>query len=89
MFSWGSDHHGQLGLAGSEASTHTVPRFCSYNILIEQVSCGGAHAVLLTSNYLLYSIGSNSYGQLGIGARDIEEKNTPVLIESLTIGKPV
>ena len=52
VFSWGSDRHGQLGL-GSQMSAgkalHNLPRFCSYNIPIFQISCGEKHAAFITS----------------------------------------
>jgi alpha-tubulin suppressor-like RCC1 family protein len=43
---------------------------------------------MLTSNNLIYSVGSNSEGQLGIGDMDVLEKNAPVLIESLVVHRP-
>ena len=50
VFSWGSDRHGQLGLGIDVSSdpTYTIPRFCSYNITIKQVSCGLNHAGFVT-----------------------------------------
>jgi len=72
VFSWGSDRLGQLGLGvdtGKE-SNYCIPRFCSYNITIRQISCGLNHAGFITckccqddhdhveSNYV-YTMGSN------------------------------
>ena len=51
VFSWGSDRYGQLGLGVDMASrdpNYTIPRFCSYNITIRQVSCGLNHAGFVT-----------------------------------------
>ena len=64
VFSWGNDEYGQLGLAGAKGNypTHAIPRFCSYNILIDSVSCGARHAAFLTHNSLLYTVGSNLQG---------------------------
>ena len=80
VFSWGSDRHGQLGLGKnlqSQKQFYSIPRFCSYNIAISQVACGSSHSVFITSNplyslnivlalQLVYSMGSNAQGQLGI-----------------------
>ncbi len=52
VFSWGSDRFGQLGLGqqmSSGKATHNLPRLCSYNIPIAQISCGAKHAAFLTS----------------------------------------
>lgn len=64
VFSWGSDRYGQLGLGVDMASEHnyTIPRFCSYNITIRQVSCGLNHAGFITQSNYVYTMGSNSHG---------------------------
>ena len=52
VFSWGSDKHGQLGLGKSVSGGkqyHLIPRFCSYNITISQISCGSNHSIFITS----------------------------------------
>jgi alpha-tubulin suppressor-like RCC1 family protein len=72
-----------------------VPRVCSYNITIAEVACGEEHAVFITrkqsdlGNKLIYSMGSNIDGQLGIGDRTIIQKTSPILIESMVIYKPL
>ena len=64
VFSWGSDRHGQLGL-GSQMSAgkalHNLPRFCSYNIPIFQISCGEKHAAFITSKLKILPILCASY----------------------------
>ena len=65
IFSWGSDHAGQLGLGSGELSSdqnYPAPKFCSYNISIKEVSCGQSHAIFVTMNHYLYSMGSNEHG---------------------------
>lgn len=65
VFSWGSDKEGQLGL-GQKMSQgkqiHPNPRFCTYNIPINLIACGENHSVFITTNQLVYSMGSNSSG---------------------------
>lgn len=50
VFSWGGDHKGQLGLGIKHAGDqfYPTPKFCSYNISIQQVACGLAHACFIT-----------------------------------------
>lgn len=82
VFSWGSDRYGQLGLGVDMASEHSysIPRFCSYNITIRQVSCGQNHAGFITQSNFVYTMGSNSHGQLGID-EPTDSKNSPCLVE--------
>jgi X-linked retinitis pigmentosa GTPase regulator len=43
-----------------------VPKVCSFNILIKQVSCGYNHSALLTDQGHLYVMGCNDFGKLGL-----------------------
>lgn len=45
---------------------HPIPRFCSYNIPITTLACGQSHTVFITTTSLVYAMGSNANGQLGI-----------------------
>lgn len=69
VFSWGNDKNGQLGLGEKMKEgkqVYSLPKFCSYNIAITKMACGQEHSLFLTPNGLIYSMGSNSKGQLGI-----------------------
>lgn len=82
IFAWGGDHFGQLGLAGKETGqTYSVPRFCSFNVIINQISCGEEHTGFLTNNGLIYTIGNNADGRLGVGDRSIKFSSSPCLVE--------
>ena len=60
--------HGQLGLSTKNSAKHTpYPKICSFNIVIHAVSCGAEHTALISSAGHLYSMGSNTFGQLGLG----------------------
>ena len=94
VFSWGTDQSGQLGLGSHPiGKTYPIPRYCTYNISIMQIACGDDHAAFITSkiektklcvvNHLVYTMGSNHYGQLGIGDSIVRMKNSPVLVENL------
>ena len=54
-----------LGLSGKEACI-SVPKLCSYNILIKQIACGELHTHLLTQDGYVYSMGGNVNGVLGL-----------------------
>ena len=54
------------------------PRFCTFNVAIRAIACGDEHSCFVTStnissiklsldDYLLYAMGKNHKGQLGIG----------------------
>lgn len=55
--------------------------------IIVQIACGMKHALALTNNGELYSWGSNSEGQLGLGV-DIRYEIKPKLINTLA-GVPI
>jgi len=55
----------QLGLNNREAVI-SVPKLCSYNILIKQIACGELHTHLLTQDGYVYSMGNNLNGVLGL-----------------------
>ena len=52
------------------------------------VACGEEHAGFITNSNLIYMMGSNSEGQLGIGDKGSIYKNSPVLIDDLVNKKP-
>ena len=78
------DSQGQLGLSSKKASQHTAyPKICSFNIVIHTVSCGAEHTALISSAGHLYAMGSNSFGQLGLGDDALASTDVPSLVESL------
>ena len=76
--------HGQLGLCGQfEESSLNLPKMCSYNVVIKSISCGQNHSLFASDSGHVYSMGSNSHGQLGQKDKSIKSKNTPTLVDSL------
>lgn len=56
VFVWGDDSFGQLGLyhqklkkGNKDQVSFKLPKTCSFNILIKQISCGENHSSILTS----------------------------------------
>ena len=63
------DYYGQLGI-GEDKVSHSVPKVCSFNIMIHHVACGEDHTVFVSSLHeggYVYSMGSNADYKLGIG----------------------
>jgi len=83
LFSWGSDAHGQLGVNGGKG-LQTVPKTVKHlaTSTIVQVACGENHTLALTYDGQLFSWGSNSFGQLGLGTSTDREVK-PTLVASL------
>ncbi|CAG9330534.1 unnamed protein product [Blepharisma stoltei] len=85
VFAWGLDNYGQLGLGGKvRGKTYTIPRFCSYNVVIRDISCGEDHSAFISLHGHVYSMGSNADGRLGIGDKSIKMSSSPCLVEGLT-----
>jgi alpha-tubulin suppressor-like RCC1 family protein len=85
VFAWGLDTKGQLGLgAKNSGKCYTSPRFCSYNIMIKDISCGEDHSGFISDSGHVYCMGSNSHGKLGIGDKSISYSASPCLVESLS-----
>ena len=64
LFVWGCDKMGQLGLGhrytkNEDQKYLPVPKSCSFNIQIKEVSCGEDFSFLLTVKGLIYGMGSN------------------------------
>ncbi|XP_076666112.1 HECT and RLD domain containing E3 ubiquitin ligase 4 isoform X2 [Andrena cerasifolii] len=80
LFSWGSNTEGQLGF-NSKDGIESSPRMVKAlgTSIVIQVACGMNHALALTNNGELYSWGSNSEGQLGLGS-DIKNEMKPKVV---------
>lgn len=50
--------------------------------MIKNIACGFKHTLFVSESGHVYSMGSNSHGQLGIGDSNIKQKNTPTLVEA-------
>ncbi|KAI9538030.1 hypothetical protein NQZ68_019371 [Dissostichus eleginoides] len=65
LFSWGSNHCGQLGL-GDTTDRHTpTPVHCLNLKKTTHISCGKDHTATLTKDGAVFTFGSGEHGQLG------------------------
>jgi alpha-tubulin suppressor-like RCC1 family protein len=76
VYSWGSDHYGQLGQGRILYSA--VPRSLSTRTDIKTISAGASHSLMLSVSGDVYAWGSNSYGQLADGGTS--DRSEPVKV---------
>nr|XP_055168983.1 probable E3 ubiquitin-protein ligase HERC6 isoform X2 [Nyctereutes procyonoides] len=83
VFAWGAGSEGQLG-TGEFKETNLIPmKIKTLNdIKIKQVSCGHYHSLALSEGGQVFSWGSNSDGQLGLG-REFPSQASPQRVRSL------
>ncbi len=88
------DCYGQLGISSKGVGkSYTRPRLCSFNIVIQDISCGDEHTALVTSmgseplpmidDGFVYTMGNNMNGRLGIGDNSLTHSPVPCLVEGL------
>lgn len=84
ILSWGCNIFGQLGIGNKEdesvAKPSLVKRLAAEFVI--QINCGANHNLALTKSGLIYSWGSNAFGQLGNGMKGNCE-NSPIEIVGL------
>ena len=77
VFACGRNANGELGLGHKENAQTLVPIPCPFRgaSRIVQVTCGGNHTMVLTSDGTVWSCGFNSVGQLGLGKPSDQEQD--------------
>ncbi|XP_036006079.1 probable E3 ubiquitin-protein ligase HERC6 isoform X1 [Fundulus heteroclitus] len=85
VFSWGAGNNGQLGLVKGHPCNNQRPSQVPIPMAIQiiQVACGNSHSLALTKGGDVFSWGSNSHGQLGLG-KEVSLQHKPVLVCALT-----
>jgi alpha-tubulin suppressor-like RCC1 family protein len=69
VFSWGHNGFGQLGFGDN--LNRCKPKMIELNgILIEKISCGPSHSLLLSRDKDIYAFGENDAGQVGNPTQD-------------------
>uniref|UniRef100_A0A673UYB8 HECT and RLD domain containing E3 ubiquitin protein ligase family member 6 n=1 Tax=Suricata suricatta TaxID=37032 RepID=A0A673UYB8_SURSU len=83
VFAWGAGSEGQLGI-GEFKEISLIPRKINTltGIKIIQVSCGHYHSLALSEDGQVFSWGSNSHGQLGLG-KEFPSQASPQRVRSL------
>ena len=75
---------------GSDKVIHNLPKVCSFNIVVTEVSCGEEHTVFVQGDGgYVYAMGSNADGRLGTGNPDMRSCNVPTLVDGLSNIKKV
>jgi len=72
---------GKLGV-GTHVSPVKVPREVVQVPSVKDLSVSGTHALFLTTSGLVYAVGRNLQGQLGVGTQN--DISTPTLVSSLS-----
>lgn len=81
LYSWGHGAHGELG--HGDNLNRSKPKLI-LNLVrdsIADIGCGSAHTIVVTDDGIIYSWGSNKYGQLGC-VDNVAMKNIPGIVES-------
>jgi len=82
VMSWGSNSSGQLGTGHLVLSSRPIPVTVGRpDSIVTAIACGLAHSAAVLQNGSVYTWGSNSWGQLGLG--DNVNRQTPVLVKAL------
>jgi hypothetical protein len=68
VYSWGDNEYGQLGI-GNTKNSNTPKQIELQDIIIDKITCGETHSLLLTNNGVLYAFGNNLLGQIGNGMK--------------------
>jgi secretion-regulating guanine nucleotide exchange factor len=80
MQAFGSNSHGQLGIATlDDTSTPESCIFGERSVIPKSVACGANHSLVISSEDELWVSGSNSHGQIGL---DIEQTSSFVRLKS-------
>ncbi|MEK0445813.1 MAG: hypothetical protein RLZZ399_1134 [Verrucomicrobiota bacterium] len=84
---WGDNTWGALAFAATSA--RSTPLSVSSASRVVQMAIGGSHSLLLGSDGVLLSAGSNAFGQLGDGGVTVGSTSTPVSVLGALKGKNV
>jgi alpha-tubulin suppressor-like RCC1 family protein len=82
VYSWGINSRGELGIG--DKNERSVPHLVKFpnQEKVTAVFCGGNFSAAITEDGSLYTWGSNSDGQLGIGSNDTQTLPTKVDLPS-------
>jgi alpha-tubulin suppressor-like RCC1 family protein len=74
LYLWGQGRHGQCADGDKTSKIYTPKRIpLGENLLVDDLSCGSQHSVIITKSGEILVAGYNQHGQLGIG---VDSKGT-------------
>lgn len=73
VFGIGLNSYGQLGLGHSKDQRKAIPITCLRGTPIVFIACGASHSVIISKSGTVFTCGSNTSGQLGLGDTDTRE----------------
>ena len=85
LYTWGAGLAGQLGSVTPTASS-TPTQVYNYTIndwnwRAVQIAAGAQHTLIRTSSNVVYGLGDNSYGQLGVGSNMASYSNNVAILQ--------
>ncbi|CAB1456191.1 unnamed protein product [Pleuronectes platessa] len=89
VFSWGAAENAKLGMLLDLKKTHIRPSqvHIPMRVPVIHVACGNVHSLALTKGGDVFSWGSNTHGQLGLG-KEVALQHMPFRVVALS-GVPV
>jgi len=88
IYTWGINSHGQCGTGDCDPrETPTLIIRELANDYVKDISCGHTHTGFYTLEGRLFTFGSNTYGELGLG--HTEHRNIPVEVKGIPAVKDI
>ena len=79
IYACGYNYYNQCGISNRQDQSRPVEIPFFKNTPLKILATGGLHTLVLSNNNLLYAIGDNNNGQLGLGDKNWRNEFTPVL----------
>lgn len=79
---FGNNNAGQLGHGLDETKRASIVEVVNLDIPVVDVACGGGHTAFLLNDGTVKTVGSNNYGQLGVGTT--LEHMTPIMVPDIS-----
>ena len=82
LYGWGKNDYGDLGRGYiSDKNEYLKPDMIDTDILFKEISCGGTHTLVLSSDGFVYGWGGNYRGQIGCGKGKVDRISKVHLLE--------
>jgi alpha-tubulin suppressor-like RCC1 family protein len=84
VWTWGSNERGEMGIGTTTPSTSNRPIKIPSLSSVIAIAAGSDYSLALKSDGTVWSWGSNTTGQLGIGTTDFQPHPTPLQVPGLS-----